>query len=225
MVKSGVPKRTQFTFVCPFCRWMLLLRDLYVVNILFNLEVSCWSGSVFTLAPRNPSVRHLDSGRFSFLRQSITSIIMPWVSSEGGVNFSSWSGFRRWCLKTWFFVKWGRTFLPAIQIPTLTERKALKICTTILAFSSFLHDSFCFTLQANALQRVVSSDVWEVAAYCFTLKKIDDFFSSCWKKRIFPLHSAVLPPRMNTAAHSSHQLSADAEMLCCRLAIHNNSLR
>ena len=65
MVKSGVLERKQFIFVCPFCGWMLLLRDLYIVNILFNLEVSCWSDSVFTLAwsdsvftlaPRNPSV-------------------------------------------------------------------------------------------------------------------------------------------------------------------------
>ena len=80
-VESGVPKRTQFTFVCPFCRWMLLLWDLYIVNILFNLEVNCWSDSVFTLAPRNPSVvGHLDSGRFSFFRKSITSVILQWVN-------------------------------------------------------------------------------------------------------------------------------------------------
>ena len=33
------------------------------------------------------------------------------------------------------------------------------ICTIILAFSSFLHDSFYFTLSANALQKVVFSDL------------------------------------------------------------------
>ena len=167
-VKSGVPKRTQFIFVCPFCRWTLLLRDLYIVNILFNLEVSCWSDSVFTVTPRNSSiVRHLDSGRFSFLRKSTTSIITPWV------NYPAMGPFRRGCqlLQLIWIQKMVPENLVLCQMRSnvsaryansnINKKEGIKIfiCTTILAFSSFLHDSFYFTLQANALQRVVFSDL------------------------------------------------------------------
>ena len=43
----------------------------------------------------------------------------------------------RWCLKIWCLSKWGPTFLPAMQIPALTERKAWKSA----ADPCFLH--FC----------------------------------------------------------------------------------
>ena len=65
--------------------------------------------------------------------------------------FCSWSGFRRWCLKIWFFVKWGPTFLPDMQIPTLTERKASKSSSV----PSFLHFLPSFTTASISLFKLM----------------------------------------------------------------------